>query len=149
MASYPINFHFLGLILSGNEVSQILLSVMLAYYGGQRNRPRFIAWGVVFCSLSCFILALPHFIYGPGEEAIRLTKEYMESINNNSTIVSFLKHQRSVKWISLLFSWTTRQSKSFLGRRIACAWRSLKSKSATTRSNQSLLWSWSLFRSLF
>lgn len=27
-----------GLILSGNEVSQILLSVLLAYFGGQRNR---------------------------------------------------------------------------------------------------------------
>ncbi|CRK86315.1 CLUMA_CG000186, isoform A [Clunio marinus] len=74
-----------GLILSGNELSQILLSVILAYFGGQRNRPRFIAWGVIFCSLSCFILALPHFIYGPGEDALRLTKEFMES--SNSTIL--------------------------------------------------------------
>lgn len=47
--------------------------------------PRFIAWGVVFCALSCFILALPHFIYGAGEDALRLTKEYMDS--SNSTIV--------------------------------------------------------------
>ncbi|XP_035775439.1 solute carrier organic anion transporter family member 74D-like [Anopheles albimanus] len=66
-----------GIILSGNEISQILLSLILSYVGGHRNRPRWIAWGVVFCALSCFILALPHFIYGPGEDALRLTKEYM------------------------------------------------------------------------
>lgn len=79
---------FQGLILSGNEVSQILLSVFLAYFGGQRNRPRFIAWGVIFCALSCFILALPHFIYGAGEDALKLTKEYMDSTKNPSVIVS-------------------------------------------------------------
>uniref|UniRef100_A0A2M3YXJ7 Solute carrier organic anion transporter family member n=2 Tax=Anopheles braziliensis TaxID=58242 RepID=A0A2M3YXJ7_9DIPT len=67
-----------GIILSGNEISQILLSLILSYVGGHRNRPRWIAWGVVFCALSCFILALPHFIYGPGEDALRLTKEYMQ-----------------------------------------------------------------------
>ncbi|XP_052865245.1 solute carrier organic anion transporter family member 74D [Anopheles cruzii] len=66
-----------GIILSGNEISQILLSLILSYVGGQRNRPRWIAWGVVFCALSCFILAMPHFIYGAGEEALQLTKEYV------------------------------------------------------------------------
>uniref|UniRef100_A0A182NNV3 Solute carrier organic anion transporter family member n=1 Tax=Anopheles dirus TaxID=7168 RepID=A0A182NNV3_9DIPT len=66
-----------GIILSGNEISQILLSLILSYVGGHRNRPRWIAWGVVFCALSCFILALPHFIYGAGDEALQLTKEYI------------------------------------------------------------------------
>jgi MFS family permease len=73
-----------GLILSGNEISQILLSVILAYLGGNSNRPRFISIGVVFCALSCFILAMPHFIYGAGEDALKLTKEYMESSNISS-----------------------------------------------------------------
>lgn len=36
----------------------------------------------MFCALSCFILALPHFIYGPGEDALSLTKEYMDSSRN-------------------------------------------------------------------
>lgn len=70
--------------MSGNEVSQILLSVVLAYFGGQRNRPRFIAWGVICCSISCFILALPHFIFGAGEDALRVTKEWLESSNRTS-----------------------------------------------------------------
>lgn len=70
-----------GIILSGNEISQILLSLILTYFGGQRNRPRWIAWGVVFSALSCFILAWPHFIYGAGEEAFQLTEEYLSSNN--------------------------------------------------------------------
>lgn len=69
---------FSGIILSGNEISQILLSLILTYFGGQRNRPRWIAWGVVFSAMSCFILAWPHFIYGAGEEALQYTKEYLE-----------------------------------------------------------------------
>ncbi|XP_037025259.1 solute carrier organic anion transporter family member 74D isoform X2 [Bradysia coprophila] len=82
-----------GIILSGNEISQILLSLILSYAGGQRNRPRWIAWGVVFCALSCFILVLPHFIYGPGEEALQLTQEYKDlhaeaSLFLNSTVPS-------------------------------------------------------------
>lgn len=69
-------FDLLGIILSGNEISQILLSLVLSYAGGNRNRPRWIAWGVVFSALSCFILAWPHFIYGAGDEALQLTKEF-------------------------------------------------------------------------
>ncbi|XP_055590283.1 solute carrier organic anion transporter family member 74D [Uranotaenia lowii] len=67
-----------GIILSGNEISQILLSLILSYVGGYRNRPRWIAWGVVFCALSCFILATPHFIFGAGDAALQLTKEYVD-----------------------------------------------------------------------
>lgn len=77
-ASINIASAFPGIILSGNEISQILLSLILTYFGGQRNRPRWIAWGVVFSAMSCFILAWPHFIYGPGEEALQYTKEYLE-----------------------------------------------------------------------
>lgn len=72
-------FSIPGIILSGNEISQILLSLILSYAGGQRNRPRWIAWGVVFCALSCFILVLPHFIYGAGEDALHLTQEFKDA----------------------------------------------------------------------
>ncbi|XP_055706952.1 solute carrier organic anion transporter family member 74D isoform X2 [Phlebotomus papatasi] len=85
-----------GIIMSGNEISQILLSLFLSYAGGQRNRPLWIAWGVAICGISCFILALPHFIYGAGEDALRLTKEYQDqfardtsfTIKNSSNIFS-------------------------------------------------------------
>ena len=56
------SINFIGLILSGNEISQILLSVILSYIGGKSNRPRYIAIGAMFCAISCFILATPHFV---------------------------------------------------------------------------------------
>ncbi|XP_017774177.1 PREDICTED: solute carrier organic anion transporter family member 4C1 [Nicrophorus vespilloides] len=64
-----------GIILTGNEISQILLSLILSYHGAHRNRPRWIAWGVAFSALSCFIVALPHLIYGPGADALSLTAQ--------------------------------------------------------------------------
>ncbi|GAB0089866.1 Solute carrier organic anion transporter family member [Sergentomyia squamirostris] len=75
---FKIPSHTTGIIMSGNEISQILLSLFLSYAGGQRNRPLWIAWGVAICGLSCFILALPHFIYGAGDDALRLTQEYQD-----------------------------------------------------------------------
>ncbi|XP_037025272.1 solute carrier organic anion transporter family member 74D-like [Bradysia coprophila] len=82
-----------GIILSGNELSQIMLSLILSYVGGQRNRPKWISWGMIFCSMSCFILALPHFIYGPGDDAMRLTQEYLNEYHN-STLVDSPSSQR-------------------------------------------------------
>lgn len=99
---------FVGLILSGNEISQILLSVILSYIGGNSNRPRFIAIGVIFCALSCFILASPHFIYGAGEDALKLTKEYADAQNIShvslifNTKIWFFSNGSYVNWLSHL-----------------------------------------------
>lgn len=65
--------------MSGNEVSQILLVLILSYLGGKGNRPVWISWGVAVSAISCFILALPHFIYGPGAAALALTEEYLDA----------------------------------------------------------------------
>lgn len=70
-------------MLSGNEVSQILLSLILTYYSGRNNGPKWMSWGVVTSALSCFILAWPHFIYGAGDEALQYTKEYLSGFNVN------------------------------------------------------------------
>ncbi|XP_031636084.1 solute carrier organic anion transporter family member 74D-like [Contarinia nasturtii] len=71
-----------GFIISGNEISQILLSLILTYFGGQKNTPKWMSWGIALSALSCFILASPHFIYGAGEEALQYTQEY-SSWNQN------------------------------------------------------------------
>lgn len=76
-----------GIVLSGNEISQILLSLILSYVGGQRNRPLWIAWGMVFCGLSCFILALPHLLYGLGDDAFHLTKEYFDIVGTKAHVI--------------------------------------------------------------
>ncbi|OAD56261.1 Solute carrier organic anion transporter family member 4C1 [Eufriesea mexicana] len=76
-----------GLILSGNEISEIL-SLILTYYGGSGHRPRWMAIGVGLSALSCLVLALPHFLYGPGRDALALTKEYLDQTLLNATTVS-------------------------------------------------------------
>lgn len=76
-----------GLILSGNEISQIL-SLVLTYYGGSGHRPRWIAVGVGLSAFSCLVLALPHFLFGPGRDALALTKEYLDHTLLNATTVS-------------------------------------------------------------
>ncbi|XP_015609207.1 solute carrier organic anion transporter family member 5A1 [Cephus cinctus] len=73
-----------GIILSGNEISQIL-SLVLTYYGGSGHRPRWIAVGVALSAASCLVLALPHVIYGPGKDALALTKEYLDHTLLNAT----------------------------------------------------------------
>lgn len=70
--------------MSGNEISQILLVLILSYLG-QGNRPVWIAWGVIISGISCYILALPHFIYGPGPAALALTAEHLNETIFNST----------------------------------------------------------------
>ncbi|XP_069175707.1 solute carrier organic anion transporter family member 74D [Procambarus clarkii] len=58
-----------GTILAGNDVSQIVLSIVLGYYGNYGHRPRWVAVGVLFAALAGFLAALPHLMYGAGEEA--------------------------------------------------------------------------------
>lgn len=80
-----MKFDFPGIILSGNEISEIL-SFFLIYYGGKGHRPRWIAVGVGLSAVSCFVLASPHFIYGPGREALSLTQEYANQSFANTTL---------------------------------------------------------------
>jgi len=62
--------------MTGNEISQILFSLLLSHFGAKGHRPRWIAAGVLFSALSCFVLASPHVFYGSGDDALGLTKEY-------------------------------------------------------------------------
>nr|CAD7444209.1 unnamed protein product [Timema bartmani] len=75
-----------GILMSGNEVSQVFLSLAMSYHGGRGNRPLWISWGVTFSAISCFILALPHLVYGPGKDAIALTEEFLDTTVLNSSI---------------------------------------------------------------
>ncbi|KAF2368549.1 Organic anion transporter polypeptide OATP [Trinorchestia longiramus] len=69
-----------GFILAGNDVSQVLLSVVITYYGNYGNRPQWMGLGVISSAVSCFIAASPHLIYGSGSEAASTT--FATSANN-------------------------------------------------------------------
>ncbi|KAK0090045.1 hypothetical protein PV325_003858 [Microctonus aethiopoides] len=76
-----------GLITVGNDISQLLVSVTLSYYAGRGHRPRWIAIGIYTVVLFCCLTMLPHFLYGPGEDALSLTNEYgvVSPISSNSS----------------------------------------------------------------
>ncbi|ERL86149.1 hypothetical protein D910_03562 [Dendroctonus ponderosae] len=82
-----------GIISVGNDLSQLLMSVILSYYTGRGHRPRWMALGMYTVVLFCIMTALPHFLYGPGLDALSLTKEFQ--LNDNSTSDSFLTEQSS------------------------------------------------------
>ncbi|XP_014246660.1 solute carrier organic anion transporter family member 5A1 isoform X2 [Cimex lectularius] len=65
-----------GVITVGNDISTLFVSMVLSYYAGKGHRPRWIAVGVYTIVLFCIMNALPHFLYGPGEDALGLTEEY-------------------------------------------------------------------------
>ncbi|CAG7725964.1 unnamed protein product [Allacma fusca] len=73
---FKISSQTTGIVIAGNEVSQIIFSLVLGYYGGKGHRPRWIAVGVLFSAAACFLLASPHLFYGAGEDALSLTEEY-------------------------------------------------------------------------
>ncbi|KAH8369791.1 hypothetical protein KR093_000982, partial [Drosophila rubida] len=101
-----------GIISVGNDISQTLVSAVLAYYAGKGHRPRWIGFGrsktaspltsptnvllaglltiVVFCLMT----TSPHFLYGPGEDALALTEEFGGIPDENATLEA-IAEQRS------------------------------------------------------
>ncbi|XP_005176679.1 solute carrier organic anion transporter family member 74D [Musca domestica] len=65
-----------GMIMIGNDLSQVLCSAVLGYYAGKKHRPRWMGFGLLTLIAFCMLTVTPHFIYGPGEDALSLTKEY-------------------------------------------------------------------------
>ncbi|GIY86635.1 uncharacterized protein CDAR_468031 [Caerostris darwini] len=57
-----------GIILMAEDVCPIVLGVFLGYFGGKSHRPRIMAFGMFIAVVSCFVMALPYFIYGPIKE---------------------------------------------------------------------------------
>lgn len=72
---YKIPSRNTGIISIGNDVSQLLVSAVLSYYAGRGHRPRWMAIGLFTIVLFCLLNALPHFLYGPGHDALQLTVE--------------------------------------------------------------------------
>ncbi|XP_068243215.1 solute carrier organic anion transporter family member 74D-like isoform X2 [Palaemon carinicauda] len=65
---FKLNSLQIGVVLAGNDISAILFAPFLGYYLNSWHRPRWLGLGILMTSISCFMTAFPHFIYGPGEE---------------------------------------------------------------------------------
>nr|CAD7194626.1 unnamed protein product [Timema douglasi] len=72
----------------------------------KRNRPLLMGVGGVITAMSCFLVALPHFIYGPGKDALALTKEFWDQEYDNLT-ASQLKEAVELNTTSALANYAT------------------------------------------
>lgn len=94
---YKIPSRNTGFISTGNDISSLFISAILAYYAGKGHRPRWIAFGLFSIVAFCLLTALPHFLYGPGEQAFLLTREYGASLNDETTFeVMELERQKTL-----------------------------------------------------
>lgn len=76
-----------GLIGSACDVGVIFTTLTASYLGKSSHKTRWVAFGTVLVGLSCFVHMIPHWLYGPGENALQLTKEHNAHhfvINNGS-----------------------------------------------------------------
>lgn len=61
---YAFNSQTTGLILIADVISFVFFSLFISYFCGNLHKPRLIAICMLLVVLSCFLSALPHFIYG-------------------------------------------------------------------------------------
>ncbi|KAL7736164.1 hypothetical protein ACLKA6_003710 [Drosophila palustris] len=74
---YKIPTKMSGVILVGNDISMMITSVLAGYYiHTKAHRPRWLALGFFSMFLFCVLTSSLHLMYGPGEEALSLTREY-------------------------------------------------------------------------
>lgn len=74
-----------GIISVGNDISQLILAAILSYYAGKGHRPRWMGFGLLTIVAFCLLTALPHFLYGPGGDSLKLTMEYGAELALNGT----------------------------------------------------------------
>lgn len=53
-----------GALLLADNVSPLLFSIFLGYYGKNSHRPRFLFFGMMCIVLSCFIAYFPYLLFG-------------------------------------------------------------------------------------
>jgi hypothetical protein len=82
---YKIPSRNTGIISVGNDISSLFISAALSYYAGKGHRPRWIAFGLYSIVVFCLLTALPHFVYGPGQQALSLTREYGATLEESKS----------------------------------------------------------------
>lgn len=85
-----------GIISVGNDIGSLFFSSILGYYCGSGHRPRWIAFGILTFAVFCFMNAMPHFLYGPGNDALEVTKEYGWASENKSSAVLEAEKRKSL-----------------------------------------------------
>lgn len=90
-----------GILSVGNDISQVLVTVFIAYYLGNKHKPRWMAIGLLCFSLYCFICALPHFIYGSGRDLLLITLEHGDGNQGNDSSRAFIDREQQTSMCQL------------------------------------------------
>ncbi|KAH8275691.1 hypothetical protein KR026_012669 [Drosophila bipectinata] len=80
-----------GIISVGNDISTMLTAAIMGYYAGNGHRPRWMGVGLLTFVAFCLLSSSLHFIYGAGEDALKLTREYGQI---NETLAQKEKDQK-------------------------------------------------------
>ncbi|KAJ7380705.1 hypothetical protein OS493_007073 [Desmophyllum pertusum] len=59
-----------GFIAASNDISAIILTTFVSFYGGYGSKPRWLGYGALLTGIGCFFLALPHLLIGPYQPNI-------------------------------------------------------------------------------
>ncbi|XP_017132036.1 solute carrier organic anion transporter family member 74D isoform X2 [Drosophila elegans] len=73
---YKIPTKTSGIISVGNDISTMLTAALLGYYAGNGHRPRWMGIGLLTIVAFCLLTSSLHFLYGAGEDALKLTREF-------------------------------------------------------------------------
>ncbi|XP_042883333.1 uncharacterized protein LOC122260222 [Penaeus japonicus] len=66
---FGFNSKLTGSLLAGNDMSQVIFSMILNYHGRCRHRLRWIGVGMAFAVAACLSAGIPHLLHGVGREA--------------------------------------------------------------------------------
>lgn len=93
-----------GFILIADNFSQILISPFIGFLGKRMNKATLIASGMVFVSFSCWLTAVPYFIYGPGH--LQTVKREIELCGLRSDeICTDSNSQSTTVWPAYILIW--------------------------------------------
>ncbi|GLG94702.1 Uncharacterized protein GBIM_01856, partial [Gryllus bimaculatus] len=65
-----------GLIAGVWELGALTSLLFVGYLGRQGHKPHMVAVATILMSIALLGRLLPHWVYGPGQDALELTKEY-------------------------------------------------------------------------
>ncbi|CAG2164048.1 unnamed protein product [Oppiella nova] len=82
-----------GIILIGDNISEMTSFPIFGYLANRVHRPRLIACSQIVVAIGCYIAALPYFIYGPGVHLLGSTLEDTgceQNSGSNMATVAFI-----------------------------------------------------------
>lgn len=85
---YQIQSKTAGAIMSATEVGQILGSLLIAYYGGRGNKPKWIAACMTLTAMAALISTTPHFLISSSSSLETITPNHHQTQQPRTLTIS-------------------------------------------------------------